>query len=98
MTKKFFTTLALMAGGIMFAQAQQNMKPEETEVWTPVPKVVTPGKSCGDAPSDALILFDGKNLNQWVLTNDTTKQADWIVGDGVITVNKKSGNIQTKQS
>ncbi len=98
MTKKFFTTLALMAGGIMFAQAQQNMKPEETEVWTPVPKVVTPGKSCGDAPSDAMILFDGKNLNQWVLTNDTTKQADWIVGDGVITVNKKSGNIQTKQS
>jgi Domain of Unknown Function (DUF1080) len=98
MTKKFFTTLALMAGGIMFAQAQQTMKPEETEVWTPVPKVVTPGKSCGDAPSDAMILFDGKNLNQWVLTNDTTKQADWIVGDGVITVNKKSGNIQTKQS
>ena len=97
MKKKVFTTLALMAGGIMFAQAQQNMKPEETEVWTPVPKVVTPGKSCGDAPSDAVILFDGKNLNQWVLTNDTTKQADWIVNDGVITVNKKSGNIQTKQ-
>ena len=30
MKKKVFTTLALMAGGIMFAQAQQNMKPEET--------------------------------------------------------------------
>lgn len=98
MKKKFFTTLALMAGGIMFAQAQQNMKPEETEVWTPVPKVVTPGKSCGDAPSDAVILFDGKNLNQWVLTGDTTKTADWTVGGGVLTVNKKSGNIQTKQS
>lgn len=98
MKKKFFTTLAIMAGGIMFAQAQQTMKPEDTEVWTPVPKVVTPGKSCGEAPSDAVILFDGKNLNQWVLTGDTTKPADWIVNDGVITVNKKSGNIQTKQS
>lgn len=98
MKKKFFTTLALMAGGIMFAQAQQTMKPEETEVWTPVPTVVTPGKTCGEAPSDAVILFDGKNLNQWVLTGDTTKPADWIVGDGVLTVNKKSGNIQTKQS
>ena len=98
MKKKLFTTLALLASGMMIAQAQQNMKPEETEVWTPVPKVVTPGKTCGDAPSDAVILFDGNNLNQWVLANDTTKQADWTVGGGVLTVNKKSGNIQTKQS
>ena len=74
------------------------MKHEETEFYTPVPPVVTPGKSCGDAPSDAIILFDGKNLDQWVFRKRYYKAADWIVKKGVITVNKKSGNIQTKQS
>jgi hypothetical protein len=43
-------------------------------------------------------LFSGKDLSDWVLTDDTTKSADWNVNKGVITVNKKSGNIQTRQS
>ena len=34
-------------------------KPEDTEVWQPEPKVVTPGATCAAAPSDAIILFDG---------------------------------------
>ena len=55
------------------------MKHEDTEFYTPVPPVVTPGKSCGDAPSDAIILFNGNNLDKWVLADDTTKPADWIV-------------------
>ena len=37
-------------------------KPEETEVWTPEPPVVTPGATDEAPPSDAIILFDGKNL------------------------------------
>jgi len=97
MKKKLFISIALIAVGISFANAQEKMKPEDTEYYSPVPAVVTPGKSCGDAPSDAIILFDGKDLSKWVLTNDTTKQADWIVNKGIITVNKKSGNIQTKE-
>jgi hypothetical protein len=80
------------------ANAQQTMKPEETEYYTPVPKVVTPGKVCGEAPSDAIILFNGNNLDKWVSTNDTTKPAGWIVSKDIFTVNKKAGNIQTKQS
>lgn len=95
--KKHFlpvTTIALVAiSSICKAQ-----KPEDTEVYKPVPPVVTPGKTVSEAPSDAIILFDGKNLNEWVLTNDVNKPADWIVNNGVITVNKKSGNIQTKKS
>ena len=98
MKKKLF--LVPVAVFLMFASvnAQQKMKPEETEFYTPVPQVVTPGKSCGDAPSDAIILFDGKDLSQWVLAGDTTQPADWIVNKGIITVKKTSGNIQTKQS
>ncbi len=98
MKKKFSICIAFLISGIISANAQQTMKPEDTEVYSPVPSVVTPAKTCGDAPSDAIILFNGDNLNQWVLANDTTKQADWIVNKGILTVNKKSGNIQTKQS
>jgi hypothetical protein len=60
---------ALITGSAFIANAQQ-AKPEDTEVWEPVPKVVTPGATFRDAPSDAIILFDGKNLDQWVQNSD----------------------------
>lgn len=43
----------------------QDMKPEETEVWEPVPEIVTPGQTAHAPPSDAIILFDGKDLSAW---------------------------------
>jgi hypothetical protein len=98
MIKKLLVVFALPVIAIT-ANAQQNAKPEDTEVWSPVPKVVTPGKKIfSDPPADAIILFDGSNLDQWVSTNDTTKPADWIVTKGIVTVNKSAGNIQTRQS
>lgn len=71
--------------------------PKATEVWSPEPKVVTPGKTCGDAPSDAIILFNGKNLDEWVSADDTTKSAGWKVANGIVTVDKTKGNIETKR-
>lgn len=44
-----------------------------TEVWAPEPVKVKPGKINTDAPSDAIILFDGKNLNEWVSIKGTTQ-------------------------
>src|SRR5688572_22998930 len=85
---------AILAGSTAFAQT----KPEETEVWTPVPKVVTPGNSAADAPSDAVILFNGKNLDEWVSVNNPGQPAKWKVADNVMTVEKSTGNIQTKRS
>jgi hypothetical protein len=87
---------ALLAGTSFMANAQQ-AKPEDTEIWEPVPKVVTPGANLGDAPSDAIVLFDGTNLDQWVQVSDMSP-AKWDVHDGILTVNKNYGNIQTKQS
>jgi hypothetical protein len=75
----------------------KTMTHDQTEIYSPVPPVVTPAKECGGAPSDANILFDGSNLDQWRAANDTTKPADWTVADGMMTVNKKAGNIETKQ-
>ncbi len=86
----------LLAASCFMANAQQ-AKPEDTEVWDPIPKVVTPGATLGDAPSDAIILFDGKNLDEWVQNNDKSP-AKWDVHDGIVTVNKNYGNIETKKS
>jgi|SRR6185503_6957794 len=86
---------ALLAGTAFMANAQQ-AKPEETEVWEPIPKVVTPAANPGGAPSDAVVLFDGSNLDQWVQNSDGSP-AKWDVKDGVLTVNKNYGNIETKQ-
>ncbi len=72
-------------------------KPEDTEVWQPVPSVVTPGATCAAAPSDAIVLFDGKNLDEWVSAQDKSP-AKWTVANGILTVNKAAGNIETKRS
>lgn len=92
--KLIFTTL--LVGGAYMAHAQETMKPEDTEVWSPEPKVVSTGKPFADAPSDATVLFDGKNLDQWVMVSDGSP-AKWNVHDGIVTVNKSTGNIETKQ-
>lgn len=69
-----------------------------TELYTPVPPVITPGKTDAEPPSDAIILFDGKNLDQWRASgNDTTKAAGWTVAHDEMTVVKKAGGIMTKQ-
>src|SRR3954468_15819881 len=54
------------------------------------PPVVMPGKTSADPPSDAIILFDGKDLSAW------ENGENWKVKDGVATIGK--GDIKTKQS
>ena len=93
-----FVVLAALALNAGVAHAQQTTKPEETEEYEPVPKVVTPGTANADAPSDALRLFDAKNLDQWVLTSDHSAPANWTVEGGILTVKKDAGNIETKRS
>jgi hypothetical protein len=71
--------------------------PKDTEVWEPEPKVVTPGLN-NAPPSDAIVLFDGKNLDEWVSNRDKSP-ARWVVSDGILTVSKTRGvgNIETKR-
>ena len=97
MKKPLLLIVTFLLGLSNFAEAQKT-KPEETEVWTPIPLEVTPGKTSINPPSDAIILFDGKNLDQWTSVNIPDAPAGWTVSSNVITVNKSAGNIQTKRS
>ena len=76
------------------------MKPEMTEFYEPVPAVVTPGKATQNAaitaPSDAIVLFDGKNMDKWVMAKDGTPPR-WVLDNGVMTVKLGDDNLQTKQ-
>ena len=108
-TLLIFAGASLLAVGSMVA-AQQAAKPipkavsellrraRNTELWTPAPPVVTPGATVGAPPSDGVILFDGRNLNEWVSAQDGTP-ARWLVEDGAMVVNKAPGvgNIETKR-
>ena len=94
------TTRAAVMTGLMAlawaAHAEQQPKPEDTEVWRPEPARVTPG-SAGRAPSDALVLFDGKGMDEWVSSAAPAKPAGWTVSDGVFSIQPGSGDIQTKR-
>ena len=96
--KSLISTILLLSSAAALAQqpATKKPKPEETEVWQPVPKVVTPGADCNAPPSDAIVLFDGKNLNEWVSAKDQSP-AGWTLVGGVMTVNKAAGDIETKR-
>lgn len=69
-------------------------KPEDTEVWEPEPEVITPGTAAHDAPSDAIVLFDGTDLSQWV--GQEGKAPAWKVENGAFTVVKGTGAIHTR--
>jgi hypothetical protein len=71
-------------------------KPEDTEQWKPVPVKVMPGANGGAAPSDAIVLFDGRNLDEWVMAKDGSP-ARWRVDSGTLVVDKTTGNIKTKR-
>ncbi len=66
----------------------------------PQPPVITPGTCStedvpGQAPSDAVVLFDGKDLSHW--RNHRGKPAEWEVMDGAIVIKPGKGTIQSQE-
>ena len=102
MSNRFSQLLALATlisvSAALSAQEPAKPKPEDTEVWTPVPRVVTPGATDAAPPSDAIVLFGGKNEDEWVAAQDHTP-AQWVVQAGILTVSKAPGvgSIETKR-
>ncbi len=78
----------------VFAQEEEKPDPKLTEIWKIEPPVVTPGVAT-TPPSDAIVLFDGTDLSQWV--NRKGGAPKWKLENGAMTVVKKAGAIFTKQ-
>lgn len=89
--KPYLFFLCVFTANFLSAQITD---PVATEVWNPVPKVVTVSPS--NVPSDAIILFDGNNLSAWSSLKDNTK-AMWEVSNGAFTVKPGTGDIKTNQ-
>jgi 3-keto-disaccharide hydrolase len=87
--------LALLA--VAPATAQVSTRWPQHSMDRPQPPVVTPGPA-GEpaaAPSDAVVLFDGKDLSRW--TGDSGQAAPWKVENGYVEIAPGSGNIHTRQ-
>jgi hypothetical protein len=96
---KFVLLLALLPTAA-FAQAtypggDQPPPPEATEIWSPVPPKVEPAAVIGQPPSDAIVLFNGKDLSNWESVNGGP--AEWGVENGEMVDRPKAGHIETKQ-
>ena len=90
--RRLTLSFALM---FVVARLDAQQDPKLTEVWEPVPKVITPG--LGSAPpSDAIVLFAGKDLSQWEQTDGSP--AKWRVANNAFTVIKGTGNLRTKRA
>jgi hypothetical protein len=82
-----------------FAQrGAELLSPEQTEIWEPAPPVVVtePITEAVPPPADAIVLFDGSSLDAWVNVSDGSP-AGWTVANGVLTVDKSAGNIETRR-
>jgi Domain of Unknown Function (DUF1080) len=88
---------ALAVGAALWALNGHSPLPSATEQWEPVPRFVEPIETNGSSPPGALILFDGTNLAEWINTYDRGP-AGWTLADGVVTVHKPVGNIETRRA
>jgi type 1 glutamine amidotransferase len=81
----------------MYYPKPMAMQPQMSEFWLPQPAVVTAGEPSANAfisaPSDAIVLFDGKDLSEWQQPNGS--EPAWTVENGAITVDK--GDLMTKR-
>ena len=87
----------VVAGGALAQEAVVRKWPVH-DTSRPKPKVVTPGPAPEQPvkpPSDAIVLFGGKDLSQW--KGGRGGEPGWKVENGELVVVGKSGDIVTKE-
>ncbi len=96
-SKKLWNVVILVViVAIVGCYAQKAVQWRVHDMNRPVPPVITPGQDNSLPPSDAVILFDGKDLSAWQ-TATNNAPAKWKVEDGYMEVVAKTGDIATKQ-
>jgi hypothetical protein len=74
---------ATLSTGRAFAQGEYL-----TGIEWPEPPIISPGKTDSEPPSDAVVLFDGKDLTAW--------NGNWRIEDGAMVATR--GDLSSKQS
>ena len=94
--RKYYLTISFVVLGLLIAQVHgqnspdKKQSPKDTEVWEPVPEKVTPGFFSAP-PSDAIVLFDGTNLDAW-------HRPKYSYGGDMVSVQKALDNRMNNQS
>ena len=94
MSRSVLVIAALVVGSTLEAQSARTPRWKAHDVERPKPPVITPGAST-QAPSDAIVLFDGNGLREW--TAGTGGPPGWTVRDGYMETAPGAGAIQTLQ-
>ncbi len=93
--------IVIAASLSQLSAAQAPMKWKIHDLNRPTPPVIEPGTAStqdtpGRPPSDAVVLFDGKDLSHWVGKDGNA--AKWKVENGYMEVKGETGNISTRDS
>ena len=83
-------------GAYAQAQPRESLDPKVSEIWDLKPKKITANPTFTEPPSDAIVLFSGKDLNEWTTLDGAS--AAWDVKDGAFSVAKGKGDIKTKKT
>ena len=82
------TALSLVLSSIAYSA-------HAAELYSPIPEKID-GVIDGTPPSDAIVLFDGSDLDAWQ-SADVEQAAAWTVEGGIVTVKNGSGSIKTRE-
>jgi hypothetical protein len=97
MAPRFASALCLLVLATAAGCDPTSLLPSATEQWEPKVPVVAPGPFVPPPPpAEAVVLFDGSGLGEWVRAG-SADPAGWTVSDGLLTVNKAAGNIETRR-
>ncbi len=89
-------TIIIVAVSCSWTAVAQNDQWLPNDTHRPLPGVVTPSDLSGGAPSDAIVLFGGKNLDEWESVDG--KPAAWKIEDGDMVIAPGTGNIRTRRA
>lgn len=87
---------SLLVGAALSGRAAELPPPTDTEIWKPVPPVVT--APAGQPPADAIVLFNGHDLDAWESAKSPGQPAPWRIAQGTLLYVPAAGDIRTKAS
>ncbi|MCI0488376.1 MAG: DUF1080 domain-containing protein [Blastocatellia bacterium] len=97
---KTLAVISIIAINAAFGAAVLSQTKEERAPFPPPkmePSIVTPGRTDSASPSDAIVLFDGKDLSKWRSAREGGGEAKWQVREGYMQVQPGTGDIATRE-